>query len=445
MRPSFRLIRSSIARVFFLALACATVAAPLSAQGSIRGTLIDSLRAGGPVAGAEVVLMGASRKAVTRNGGVFEFADLPEGEYTVAYWAPWLDSLGLPAIQRQVRVRDRRTEAVALATPSNATIQRAVCGEPLRADAGILIGDLRKPDGEPAGGVGVFARWQETVVQGTQVAQGAMAAVDTTNASGSYVLCGVPTNSEFTLRALGADGVSSGEIVMEVGKSLERRDLIVGAPGNAVRLSGRIVTQSGEPVPNATVLVAGDSAATVRTGEDGRFVLDRVPRRSGQLVVRALGYVPLLQVVDPFDAEWPLEDVAVEKLPQELAAMTINGQPMTATQAQFETRKAAGRGTFIDDAEIAKLVQPNANNIAQMVPRIAVQQTRSGPMMMMRRGSDFCRPRFFVDGYDNRNIDADEENNLLRIAKRVEIYTANDAPGQFNDFNGCGSVVIWTR
>jgi len=428
-----------------LLLLLAIISTPLAAQGTIRGTLIDSLRAGGPVAGAEVVLMGASRKTVTANGGVFEFADLPEGQYTVAYWAPWLDSLGLPAIQRQVRVRDRRTEAVALATPSNATIQRAVCGEPLRADAGILIGDLRNPDGGPASGVGVFARWQETVVQGNQVAQGAMAAVDTTNASGSYVLCGVPLSSEFTLRALGADGVSSGEIVLEVGKALERRDLIVGSAGSAVRLSGRVVTKAGEPISNATVSVAGDSAASVRTGEDGRFVLSNVPRRSGQLVVRALGYVPLLQVVDPFDADWPLEDVAVEKLPQELAAMTINGQPMTATQAQFETRKASGRGTFIGDAEIAKLVQPNANNIAQMAPRIAVQQTRSGPMMMMRRGSEFCRPRFYIDGYDNRNIDADEENNYLRIAKRVEIYTANDAPGQFADFNGCGSVVIWTR
>ena len=68
-----------------------------------------------------------------------------------------------------------------------------------------------------------------------------------------------------------------------------------------------------------------------------------------------------------------------------------------------------------------------------------------GPMMMMRRGSEFCRPRFFIDGYDNRNIDVDEEANYLRQAKRVEIYTANDAPAQFNDFNGCGSIVIWTR
>lgn len=429
-----------------LCLALVSAAAlELGAQGSIRGTLIDSLRAGGPVAGAEVVLIGANRKATTRSGGLFEFADLPEGNYTVAYWAPWLDSLGLPAIQRQVRVRDRRTEAVALSTPSNATIQRAVCGEPLTAEQGILMGDLRAPDGSPVGGVGVFARWMETVVQGTQVAQGTMAAVDTANASGSYVLCGVPLGSEFTLRALGPDGVSSGEIVLEIGRALARRDLIVGASGEVVRLSGRVVNTAGEPVQNATVLVAGDSSATVRSGADGRFVLDRVPRRSGQLVVRALGYMPHLQIVEPFDADWPLDDVLVERLPQELATVTVTGAPMSASQAQFEARKAAGRGTFIDEAEIAKLPQPNANNIAQMVPRIAVQQSRMGPMMMMRRGSEFCRPRFFIDGYDNRNIDADEENNYLRIAKRVEIYTANDAPGQFNDFNGCGSVVIWTR
>jgi hypothetical protein len=50
----------------------------------------------------------------------------------------------------------------------------------------------------------------------------------------------------------------------------------------------------------------------------------------------------------------------------------------------------------------------------------------------------------FIDGNDFRDIEIDEENNFLRVAKRVEMYTANNAPPQFNDFAGCGSIVIWT-
>jgi hypothetical protein len=428
----------------WLAVLLGGIAGEVGAQGSIRGYLVDSLRAGGPVAGAEVVLMGAQRRATTERDGGFAFADVPEGRYTVAYWAPWLDSLGMPAIQREVQVRNGRTEAVSLATPSQRSIQLAVCGEALGAEQGILIGELRDAEGSPAAGVGIYARWLETVVQGTQVAQGTMAAVDTATAAGSYVLCGVPVGTEFSLRALGPNGIASGELVVEAKTALERRDLIVGPATGAVRVSGRIVTPAGEPLPNASVLVAGDSSRRVVTDAEGRFVLDGVPRRSSQLVVRALGYVPALEVVTPFDGEWPLDDLALEKLPQELAAVVVNGGPMSAAQAQFETRRASGRGTYIGDAEIAKLVQPNAQTISQMAPRTAVQQTRQGPMLMMRRGSEFCRPRFFIDGYDFRNIDVDEEANFFRIAKRVEIYTANDSPPQFNDFNGCGSVVIWT-
>ncbi len=433
----------------WLALAvgtCAFLATPQAgeAQGTIRGTLVDSLRTGGPVVGAEVVLMGASRKVMTERGGEFVFADVPEGQYTIAYWAPWLDSLGLPAIQRQVRVRDGLTESVILSTPSSATIQRAACGEVLGAEQGILIGDLRGADGAPATGVGVYARWLEIVVQGTQVASGTMAAVDTTNASGSYVLCGVPVGAEFSLRALGADGVASGEVVMKSASTLNRRDLIVGASGAQTRLTGRIVTESGNAIANATVLVAGDSAAPVRTDADGRFELSAVPRRTGQLVVRALGYTPLLSVVDPYDAEVPLDDITMEKLSAELEAMTITGT-MSESQAQFEVRKARGLGYFIDDAAIKGLGSPNATNIAAMVPRAAAQQTRAGPMLMMRRGSGFCRPRFFIDGYEAKGIGADEENAYLSMAKRVEMYTANSAPPQYNDFDGCGAVVIWTR
>ena len=66
-------------------------------------------------------------------------------------------------------------------------------------------------------------------------------------------------------------------------------------------------------------------------------------------------------------------------------------------------------------------------------------------MLQLRRGSGFCRPRFFIDGYDNGNISAEEEGSLMARAKRVEVYTASNAPPQFNDFDGCGVVVVWTR
>lgn len=427
------------------ALLLGASASALQAQGSIRGSVVDSLRSGGPVEEAQVVLMGANRRTVTERGGRFEFTDLAPGTYTVAYWAPWLDSLGLPALQRQVQVRGSRAESVTLSTPSRATVQRAVCGDVLTDEQGILIGEVRDGDGNPGVGVGVFARWLETIIQGREVAQGTMAAADTATAAGSFVLCGVPLDAEFTLRAVGAGGVGSGELLVKAGASIARRDIIVGGPGATLRITGRVVRENGEPIAGATVLVAGDSGQSFRADEDGRFVIPATARRSSQLIVRSLGYVPLVRAVDPFDTQLDLDDVTLEVAPRELATVTITGQPMTAAQAQFETRRqrSAG-GVFVDEGELQKMGVISSNTVGQTNPRVAVQQTPRGPMMMMRRGSEFCRPRFFIDGYDFRDITADEENSFLRVAKRVEMYTANNAPTEFNDFNGCGSIVIWT-
>lgn len=416
------------------------------AQGTVRGTLVDSLRAGGPVVGAEVVLMGAQRRVTTERGGSFEFTNVPEGRYVVAYWAPWLDSLGLPALQREVQVRGARSESVTLATPSRATVQRAVCGDVLSDEQGILIGEVRDGDGNPGVGVGVFARWLETVIQGNEVAQGTMAAADTATASGSYVLCGVPLDAEFTLKAVAPGGVGSGEVLVKANASIARRDLIVGAPGATLRVTGRVVQQNGEPIAGATILVAGDTAQGARSDSAGRFTLPAMTRRSSQLIVRSLGYVPIVRDVDPFDVQLDLDDIALDVAPRELATVTVTGEAMTASQAQFEARKArAAGGVFVDEEQLKRLVVPSVSSVATFNPRVAVQQTRNGPMMMMRRGSEFCRPRFFIDGYDFRDITADEENSFLRVAKRVEMYTANNAPDQFADFNGCGAIVIWTH
>jgi hypothetical protein len=102
-------------------------------------------------------------------------------------------------------------------------------------------------------------------------------------------------------------------------------------------------------------------------------------------------------------------------------------------------------GFFVDDAAIAKMPIVTATAVGALIPRTTIRQTRNGPMLMLRRGSEFCNPRFYVDGYDNADLSAEEQGWLFNRAKRVEVYTANMAPAQYNDFDGCGAVVVWTR
>ena len=436
-------------RVLTFAIAVAasagTGAGTLSAQGTVRGALFDSLRTSRPVSGAVVVLLGANRRATTDPRGRFEFTDVPEGAARVAFWAPWLDSLALPSLEVATTVRSGAIADVRLGSPSRATYQRAVCGATLGSTDGILLGEVRGVDGGALAGVAVGARWHETLLGVGQVERRQRAALDTTNASGFYALCGVPTDAEFALVA-GNDSVASGEIVLGLdAASAMRRDLIAGPWRDVGRVSGRLIGPDSLPLVGATVAIVGDTSRLTRTDAAGRFVLLNVPRRSTQFVARAIGFQPALRARDLLETESELDDLMLEKVPQELSTVTVTGEPLTGSRLQFDARAAKGLGTFIADSTLARMPVVNSTLIAMLAPRSIAQQSRQGPMLMLRRGAGYCRPRFFIDGYDNGNLSAEEEGSLMARAKRVEIYTANFAPPQFNDFDGCGAVVVWTK
>ncbi len=416
-----------------------------SGTGTIRGVVHDSLRTKAALGSVEVSLLGANRRTTTDAVGRFEFTGVPLGAATVAFSAPWLDSIALPPLQATVEVGASGVASVTLATPSRRAYQLAVCGTALADNEGILLGELRGPDGEAVVGVPVGAKWYETRIGTGQFERLVRASLDSTNAAGFYSLCGVPTDAEVALVAA-TDSIASGEIVLGLnGMPVARRDLIVAAAVLTVRVRGRLLGADSAGLADATVALAGDSSRTARTDADGRFLLPSVPRRSSQLVARALGFVPSLLAIDPVGDDVELEDQALQKVPYDLRTVTITGEAVTANQLQFDVRRERGIGFFIADSALSRIPIVNSNVISSMIPRTAVQQTRQGPMIQLRRGSGFCRPRFFIDGYDNGNISAEEEGSLMARAKRVEVYTASNAPPQFNDFDGCGVIVVWTR
>jgi hypothetical protein len=219
------------------------------------------------------------------------------------------------------------------------------------------------------------------------------------------------------------------------------------APRDVVaRISGRVLRPDGQPLAGATVAISGDMALMATSNDDGRFVIDNVPRRSSQVVARAVGHVPTTMAVELYDTSVEIDDVKLERIPQELEAVTVTGSgPMTAGRLQFENRKSKGIGEFLSDADLEKIPNISSSIVATMLPRAAAQPGPRGAQLMLRRGAGFCRPRFYVDGYDNGNHSPEEEGTLMQRAKRIEMYTANDTPPQFNDFDGCGAIVIWTR
>lgn len=446
MRPSIWALSLSFALAPVLAL---------DAQGTIRGVVFDSLRTGRPVAGAEVVLFGTSRRDTTDARGRFAFAGVASGEQRVAYWAPWLDSLAVPPLEATVSLADARIAEVLLATPSVRTAQLALCGAALDDDATVILGEVRDRMRTPLAGAPVYGWWHETLLGKQQLEQRTMATADTTDAVGMYVLCGIPRGARLEMHADGADS-AVGAITFNAVGGIARVDLTVGAPSATMLVTGRVLTTKGEPIASVLVSPPADSVAGVRTAADGRFAL-RLPARTAQLWFRAVGFGPVEIVVEPpVDAEGAAEvgDVSLQSV-RELGTVSVVADGMTRQRLEFEERRKFNhQGTFFDDEELAKLPIVRPAVLAMKTPRSFLD--RQGRFSLESNGGR-CFPKIFVDGADHsppsgadvprhlRRLDQSELYFWLERAKRVEVYRDAFAPPRFADVEGCGAIVIWTK
>ncbi len=436
----------AIARLV-LALPLLAFATDAGAQGTIEGVLWDSTRSLAPLADAEVVLLTDGRVAKTDRRGRFRFRDVPAGEHRVGYGALWLDSVSAPPAVVSARVAARGRSRVVLATMSRRTTQLAACGTPLADDAGLLLGEVRDAAAfDVVDDVVVAARWNERLLGRDQNELREVATVDTTDAGGRYTLCGVPLGVSVTLYARHRDGRSTERMQVAIDVPITARDLRIGDVSRLVRVSGRVVGPNGAPMPNASVFasLAQDRPAT--TDSAGGFAL-ALPVRSGQLFIRALGYQPALVPVNPIDGQLELGDIAISPVGAVLDTVRIVGaRPRTLDELGFEERRRTGLGAFVDEAHIATLPRVTAPGLVMAMPPWIRATSGMHPTFIIRRGMGFCTPRFFVDGFDwGKRTEAIDIYNITQLAKRVEAYKAGFAPPRYNDFDGCGSVVIWTR
>jgi hypothetical protein len=446
MRPTAR--RSLLTLVSLVWLGA--VPATAHAQTLLRGRLIDSLRTGRPIAGGEVVHLGTGERVTTDRRGRFEFNGLPAGQHRLAYWAPWLDSVALPAVEKMVEIAaGSRTVEVALAIPSAARVGQGFCGTAYDAAFGILVGEVRTPGGEPLAGVPVEARWTETILAPGTHEKREVSARDLTSESGLFTLCGVPATVDFNLRGSTERGATGDLLVNLRNQPIIRRDLIVTDDSAQATVRGRVIGPDGRPLVNAQVVLVGDGAAAT-AGADGRFTLRRTPQRSSQLLVRSIGFDPRTVDVDPRGDLVDLGDVPLVKSVYSLPQVDINGRLMSREQLGFEHRKKMGLGRFLDEAELNTVPLPSRAALLHMVtPRSRyVCRDARGCAFVMIGPFGHCIPDLFVDGMRASLIGSaveDQQAWLLR-AVRVEIYRATTVPPEFATADGsCGALVIWTR
>ncbi len=457
------------------------------AQGArLSGTIVDQ-RTHRPLAGANVQVLRAdsttatfSRDTTTTADGMYTFAELPPGSYTLGFFHPTMDSLGIDLPVRRLDLAAGDEARVDLAIPPHDELIARLCGKDAATDSSAtIVGFVHNVvTSTPAAGANVLLEWGEWVLRGASMREESQHLSTATRRDGWYAFCNVPIGWMMQLRA--TNGADTTGIIDPglVGRHVVVRDLYIGpttrverlppdslaesstvaAPqvvwSGTARIAGVVRRADGRAIPGARVAVLGTASAS-ETSASGEYALRDLPSGSQTLVVRAIGFVPTRQVLElrP-DGTTNVPVVELTNLRSFLDTVRITTtRVFSSDPTGFESRQRAHIGHFVDRVALDRLAMTNPSDAIRMLPGVTVVPAAMGSfgrMIQMKSpfGNSVCIPTLYVDGFAYKPGEAqlDDLLNPDQI-QAIEVYTRqSQAPVQFtNTMSGCGSVVVWTR
>ena len=462
----------------------------VTATATVSGIVFDSL-ARAPLADANVQLVSASnpagfaRTATSDSLGRFMLTEIPDGLYTLGFFHPVLDSLGVFAPLREVYIGGQRPVHADLAVPSPARLRIAICGKPTSADSGAVItGVVRNAaDRTPAESVTVRGEWLELAFTPKGMIRRMPHMVTKTGKSGWFAMCNVPSLGNVLLSASrGADSTDLIEVAIPP-DGFVRRELYLGRTATAsaaelrvtdsgirmhtgdVRLSGTVVAEAdGRPIADALVSIT--EGPQTRANARGEWTFTNAPAGTRMIEVRALGFYPERRPVHMVPGALPVR-IALPTLKAVLDTVRVRAARYNRDRSGFSQRAHTGPGRYMTSADIARRPATFTTDLFRMIPGLRIgfaSDTLFSDMVLnvdpnalsatdrriLMRGitGNWCPPAIYLDGIHMPGLDADaidawvRPNNVLGI----EIYSEATVLSQFEQArSGCGTVVIWKK
>lgn len=453
-------------------------------EGRIQGVVYDSTRATA-LGGAEVSLLGTALVATTQETGAFELPAVPEGEYTLTFSHPRLDTLGIVHPGTDVSVSADGVTQALVAIPSTETLESVVCPGAHGRGLGALIGVVRDDRGNPVPGTAIRASWADRwtgdarSVLRTTLREGSTRSEQ----DGHYRLCGVPLDEIVEIFALAPGGSSMrleipvrrdpffvadvrlpGIAVPAVAATERTPDAQPAATADGVSLRheagtgilrGTVTDAAGNPIETAQVRLIG-SGISGRTMPNGSFSF-ALPPGSHVVDVRRLGYVPVRFTADARPSQDVMAAIRLEAAVQQLESIVIAEERGTSAAAApgFAERKRRLNAVFVDRQRIDREHPMQLTDLLRGTPGIRLQPMRSltgvAYVPQMRRAASLdghCPMSYYVDGMEfepsEQGINVDVRPAEIEA---LEVYQPSQVPAQFSSGRSarCGVLVIWTR
>lgn len=445
-----------------------------AAKGTVvSGFVLDSMT-NQPLAGAVVLLSGTSRSVTTDAGGRFRFEldTLADGPYTIGFFHPMLDSLGITPPTRQILVQRGQQTFVELAVPSMRTISYSLCPDTALTDGrGLVTGIVRDAaTDKPLDSVRVVLMWTGMSVGNTSVVKVPKAVSVLTDNQGSYHACGVPTGTRVTAQARTKTQRSGWIEVSVPDGGIAMRNFLIGtrppaavaaraaadtggsapaAPLGTATLTGTITATNGQPLQGAQILLLGTQLGA-RSDESGAFRLGGLPGGTQSIEVRQIGYAPRRYAVDLSPHRESKLSVVLEERAVVLEAVEVAGKKGSGIPG-FDARAKRGFGTFITRDDIEKRGAIRTTDLFRTIPGVQVQWNGSGYTVQMTRASaSYCPVQYYINGSPFLASPGDDMDMIVQPQdiQAIEVYKgATDTPAEFQGSGGaaCGTIVIWTR
>ena len=442
----------------------ATQPATKTGTAEITGVLIDSLH-GTYLRHAEVIIDGAQQSATSDSLGRFKVSGLKPGNYQVGVFHPVLDSLGLSLATKKFYVGADSSSFVSLAVPSSTTIIKTWC-PPLGIRAqgtSAVIGRVTDPESMlPVKGAEVSIAWtQLEVSKEVGVRRTPRLLRDSTNATGDYRICGLPSDMKATLQARMGTATTA-EVPIELGtddSELFLRNLLLskvdsGAKtGNAV-VSGTVILEGSPTNAGSRVELVGTNIVAM-TNDKGQFTMRNLPSGSHVLLARHLGFGAETVPVDLSSRE--PKQVSV-KLPKFVA--TIEPVVVTAKRAAsldkvgFTMRQKAGMGYYLGPEQIERLAPNYLTDILRTVPGLQVSYGPQGEQVTSTRGVTSLTGappcvQYYVDDSPWQSLMPGDVNQFVngREVVGIEVYNGPGTPPQYARAGQgeCTTIVVWTK
>jgi Carboxypeptidase regulatory-like domain len=214
-------------------------------------------------------------------------------------------------------------------------------------------------------------------------------------------------------------------------------------------ISGRLIDQdSRAPVGGASIALVGTRFG-VTSDSTGQFSQRDLSAGIYVVQVHAIGYTTASWVLRVAPGDAVSRVLELERLPVQLPPVVVERRPGFAEQRvrEFERRRAAGRGYFMTEQEIAHANPRTLGDLFRSVPGVRMQcrGSAAGCRLRMARAPRECSPDFVVDGFPATYSTSLDMPTIGIIG--IEVYrTLSETPLDFlRPDNVCGTIVIWTR